>query len=824
MSKHVLPPSLRLCAHLLYRRLLPVFLLLSLTAAAAPNAASLHAWYSDTTLKTQGASVTAWENAAAAPPRALTRIVGRPRAHRVETPSGIKTVLRLDGSSSLWQAASDWGTLSGPRTVVALARIAPEATGTLLDGSTRTGSTPIQRANGTWSTTATTEPQPPTHTWQIHTFVFENEKTPLGGLIVGANVATREPLACDIAELLVFPKALSCTELDDTKAYLRSKWGTPTDLPAAQQPQPQRLSDDPRIFRTTLRKHGADGVNTYRIPGLATTPTGTLIAVFDARNRNGADLPGDIDVGMMRSTDNGNTWSPLQRIIDFDATAPDSKGNGVGDPAVLVDQRTGTIFVVALWSHGPRAWFGSGPGLDPKETGQLVLVKSTDDGLTWSAPINLTRQVKNPAWRLCFNGPGSGIQLRDGTLVFPAQFKETVKLPDGKEQAAAHSCFIASQDGGETWNISPAAIPTTPQTSESSIVQLEDGALLLSMRNESRAGVRAWARWEWKTNLLNGKWSEPWFAVADPTCMASLLKHPSGDLIFSNPASSQKRVALTIRSSTDQGKTWSNGRLLDPGPSMYSCLTVLRDGQLGVLYEAGDADGLVFARFPLEWVLEGASSPTVPESRPNTGKFGWWPARHAAKLDEARKGGIDVLFLGDSITQGWEATGKEAWQKHFAPLHSGNFGFGGDSTQHVLWRIQNGELSGLTPKAVVLLIGTNNARHSDASPEQITDGIRTVITHIHAASPSTKVLLLGILPRGHGPEDPTRQRCEAVNSLLPALADGQRVHFINPGTTLLDPSGILHRDLAPDLLHLSVKGYTRIAPPIAEALHRILEK
>jgi beta-glucosidase len=123
-----------------------------------------------------------------------------------------------------------------------------------------------------------------------------------------------------------------------------------------------------------------------------------------------------------------------------------------------------------------------------------------------------------------------------------------------------------------------------------------------------------------------------------------------------------------------------------------------------------------------------------------------------------------------------------------------------------------------------LLIGTNNARHSDASPEQITDGIRAVITHIHAASPSTKVLLLGILPRGHGPEDPTRQRCEAVNSLLPALADGQRVHFINPGTTLLDPSGILHRDLAPDLLHLSVKGYTRIAPPIAEALHRILEK
>jgi sialidase-1 len=803
--------------------LLAVFVALFTANANTPPVSSpLHAWYTESTLNAQGASVSAWGSAIPDPKRALTRIVGHPQALRVETPSGTKTVLRLDGNAALWQAASDWGTLTGPRTIVAYARIAAQANGTLLDGSTRTGSTPVQRSKGRWNTSATTEPDSDDHNWQIHTFIFENEKTPLGGLILGANVATREPLACDIAELLVFPKALSCTELDEVRTYLRSKWGTPADLPAAQQPQPQRLSDDPRIFRTTLRKQGADGVNTYRIPGLATTPKGTLIAVFDARNRNGADLPGDIDVGMMRSTDNGNTWSPLQRIIDFDANTPDSKGNGVGDPAVLVDQRTGSIFVVALWSHGPRAWFGSGPGLEPKETGQLVLVKSTDDGLTWSAPINLTRQVKNPAWRLCFNGPGNGIQLEDGSLVFPAQFKESVASPDGKAQVTAHSCFIASHDGGETWKISPPAIPTNPQTSESSIVQLDNGSLLLSMRNESRAGVRAWARWDWKNNLLDGKWSEPWFALADPTCMASLVKHPNGELLFSNPANAQKRVALTIRSSADQGKTWSAGRLLDPGPSMYSCLTVLRDRSIGVLYEAGDAGGLVFARFPLEWVLEGASSPTLPEARPTTGKFGWWPARHTAKVDEARKGGIDVLFLGDSITQGWEATGKDAWQTHFAPLRAANFGFGGDSTQHALWRIQNGELSEPAPKAVVLLIGTNNARHSDATPEQITDGIRALITHIHSVSASTKVLLLGILPRGPSPADPTRQRCEAVNALLPALADGQRVHYINPGAKLLDASGVLHRDIAPDLLHLSVKGYGILADPIRSKLTELL--
>ena len=386
---------------------------------------------------------------------------------------------------------------------------------------------------------------------------------------------------------------------------------------ADQQSQVARLPEDPRIFRTTLRKGGDDGVHTYRIPGLATTPQGTLIAVFDARNKSGADLPGDIDVAMMRSTDDGATWSPMRRIIDFDATEPNSRGNGVGDPAVLVDQRTGTIFVAALWSKGPRAWFGSGPGMTPDETGQLVIVKSTDDGLTWSAPVSITPQIKNPSWLLCFNGPGSGIQLSDGTLVFPAQFKEAGGEAEAKHPVA-HSCFVASRDGGMTWNISPAAIPDGVQTSESAITELADGSLLLSMRNESRAGVRAWSRWEWHGNLEQGKWSKPWFTVPDPTCMASLIRHPHGELILSNPNHPQRRTALTIRSSTDGGSTWSAGRLLDPGVAMYSCLTVLRDGRIGVLYESGAVAGLVFGRFPLEWVLEGTSVPTAPEARSTT--------------------------------------------------------------------------------------------------------------------------------------------------------------------------------------------------------------
>ena len=355
------------------------------------------------------------------------------------------------------------------------------------------------------------------------------------------------------------------------------------------------IVDDPRVFRQVLRKPGDDDSKAYRIPGLATTPTGTLLAVFDIRYGGGADLPADIDVGLMRSTDEGATWSPMQRILDFDKAEPNSRGNGVGDQTILVDRQTGTAWVAALWSRGNRGWNGSGPGLTPDETGQFVLTKSTDDGVTWSPPINITKQIKDPRWRLCFEGPGAGIQTTDGTLIFPAQFRDA----DG----TAHSCFIFSRDHGDSWTISPAAIPGNQPTSEAQIAELDDGSLLLTMRDESRSGTRAWAQWTWNQAgdaKPQGKWSEPWFTVPDPTCMASLIRHPHGELLFSNPNSATQRIALTIRESRDGGRSWSDGQLLDPRGCMYSCLTVLKDGRVGILYEV--AGTLTFARFPLEWV------------------------------------------------------------------------------------------------------------------------------------------------------------------------------------------------------------------------------
>jgi sialidase-1 len=594
-------------------------------AANEPDAAKLHAWYRADGLQSSGHRITGWTNSSAkGAGLSLSQIVGSPQALLVQTPTGEKTVARLDGKSALWRAANAWGSLSAGRTVVVFARVSSVAKGVLFDGATNSGMTRAQVRDGSWQVGVQAPPianaeaadivtHPATAgEWQAHTFTFNKVAegtevthrigagaaksvgtsvvSPLSGFIIGANVATKNGLVCDVAEVLVYDRIPAASELADTTRYLAAKWGMPTDLPADRQPKAPSLPNDPRIFITTIRKQGDDGVHTYRIPGLATTTKGTLIAVFDARNKGGGDLPGDIDVGMMRSTDDGATWGTMQRIMDYDANVPGSRGNGVGDPAVLVDKKTGAIFVVALWSKGARAWFGSGPGMSPDETGQLVIVKSTDDGVTWSAPVSITPQIKRPEWRLLFNGPGNGIQLRDGTLVFPAQYKGPDSVP--------HSCFIESSDGGNSWRISPAAIPGKPPTSEAAIAECSDGSLLLSMRNESRAGQRVWARWQ------DGKWSEPWLALTDPTCMASLIRHPDGPLLFSNPNNASRRDTMTVRASTDDGRTWSDGKLLDPGFSMYSSLTVLRDGRIGILYESGDTAGLVFARFPLDWVLE----------------------------------------------------------------------------------------------------------------------------------------------------------------------------------------------------------------------------
>jgi hypothetical protein len=365
---------------------------------------------------------------------------------------------------------------------------------------------------------------------------------------------------------------------------------------------------------TDVVRSGDQGIHTFRIPGIVCDSAGMLHAVYDHRYTSSGDLPGNIDVGYSRSSDGGATWSPSRVIMDFDAAVPNSSGNGVGDPSILIDPATGTLWAAALWSFGNRAYNGSGPGLLPEETGQFVLVKSSDGGETWSAPINITAQVKDPAWRLLFCGPGHGITLRDGTLVFPSQMR---REGDG----LVRMCFVFSRDHGASWHFGSVIPQTSPQTNENELLELDDGRLLFSGRTPSGSnGQRAWA---WFTPaapapavdpLKDGSWSDilRLSAVPDPVCQATVIQwksrlagHPREWILFANPATGG-RTGMTIRLSQDGGQSWPVSRLLYPGSSAYSCLTVLPDGSIGLFFERDDYTRITFARVEEGWLLDYA--------------------------------------------------------------------------------------------------------------------------------------------------------------------------------------------------------------------------
>jgi sialidase-1 len=347
-----------------------------------------------------------------------------------------------------------------------------------------------------------------------------------------------------------------------------------------------------------LRQRGQDKSDAYRIPGLATTNKGTLIAVYDNRYRGGRDLPGDIDVGMSRSTDDGQTWEPMKVIMDM-GNDPKWAYDGIGDPAVLVDRKTNTIWVASTWSHGQRSWHGSGPGMKPDETGQFMLVRSDDDGVTWSKPINITQQIKDPKWRFVLQGPGKGITMKDGTLVFPAQFRGENEAPvNGKP----FSTLIYSKDRGETWTIGTGV---KIDTTEAQLVELGDGSIMINCR-DNRGGSRS----IYTTKDLGKTWQvhpTSRSALPEPVCMASLIRVEHAEhgnlLFFSNPAQTRGRQRMTIKVSNDEGMAWPEKwhTLIDEGVSMYSCMTLVGDDHIGLLYEVPGE--LNFVRVPIEELL-----------------------------------------------------------------------------------------------------------------------------------------------------------------------------------------------------------------------------
>ena len=377
-----------------------------------------------------------------------------------------------------------------------------------------------------------------------------------------------------------------------------------------------------------VRQHGQDDVDTYRIPGLATTNNGTLLAVYDVRRARSRDLQGDIDIGLSRSTDGGKTWEPMRIVLDMDEFGGlPQKFNGVSDACILVDENSDNITVAGLWMHGvldengkwinglteqSTAWEhqwqrkGSQPGFGVKQTSQFLITKSSDDGRTWSEPVNLTKMCKRPEWWLWAPAPGRGITLEDGTLVFPSQGRD--------EKGKPFSNITWSRDGGRTWKTSN---PAGHNTTECAVVQLSDGSLMLNIRdNRNRKDDSEHnGRSIYTTSDLGKTWTEhptSRRALIESTCMASLYKHTYTEngvqksiLLFSNPNTKQGRHHTTIKVSFDDGATWPEKYwlLLDEGDNRgYSCLTAIDEQTIGILYEGSRAD-MTFESIPLRELI-----------------------------------------------------------------------------------------------------------------------------------------------------------------------------------------------------------------------------
>lgn len=332
---------------------------------------------------------------------------------------------------------------------------------------------------------------------------------------------------------------------------------------------------------------GQNGYHTYRIPAVITTPKGTLLAFCEGRKLEITDQS-PTDMVLKRSLDGGRTWKAMQIILKGVPAA-------FMDPCPVVDRSTGRVFLlVDRWpAGGVKQKRVAGIGMDSITS---WMTSSTDEGVSWSEPVNLTAMVKKPEWAGIVHGPGVGIQARDGRLIIPCS-----RYVDGLQ-----AYVIYSEDGGKSWQRGGR---TGPQMSESQVVELADGSLMMNMRSKRGKKCRAVA-----FSRDGGKtWTDPADVpeLIEPVCQASILRytlatdHGRNRLLFSNPASQESRINGTVRLSYDEGKTWPVGRTIYAGSFHYSCLTVLPEMTIGCLFERDGCGKISFTRFGLGWLTEG---------------------------------------------------------------------------------------------------------------------------------------------------------------------------------------------------------------------------
>lgn len=338
------------------------------------------------------------------------------------------------------------------------------------------------------------------------------------------------------------------------------------------------------LFNTSME----DGVSCYRIPAIVTAPNGDLVVAIDERVPSCSDLKfsNNINIVSRRSTDNGKTWSAIETVVDYPL------GESASDPSMIVDHTTQEIFLFYNYMDLEHE----------KDVYYLHFVKSSDNGKTWSDPVDITSQIAKPDWQHDFKfiTSGRGIQTRSGKLLHCL-----VNLEKGLH-------LFGSDDHGNTWFFIDT--PIQPGD-ESKVVELSDGTWMINSR-VNKAGMRYV-----HTSTDEGKtWqSKPEPSLIDPSCNASIIRYTSTQdgynknrLLFSNAKTKDERKNLTVRISYDEGKTWTPGKTIYAGESAYSSLTILENGDIGLFFEKDDHQENMFVRFTLAWLTDGEDSYEPP--------------------------------------------------------------------------------------------------------------------------------------------------------------------------------------------------------------------
>lgn len=363
-------------------------------------------------------------------------------------------------------------------------------------------------------------------------------------------------------------------------------------------------SAEPMLEKVEVFPPGLNGIARYRIPGIVVTAKGTVLAYCEARKNNSSDW-GEIEVHLRRSTDGGKSWQPSQHIAhkaDRIEGNPRKKTGGeheqtVNNPVAIVDRETGAIEFLYCVNYA-----------------RCFSMRSTDDGVTWSTPVEITASFepfrKQYDWKVIATGPGHGIQMKSGRLVVPIWLAFGGVGDHGPSAAGT----IFSDDHGKTWTAGDIAFPNTSEfihPNETMLAPLSDGRVMLVARSPSKANRKLVST---SADGATG-WSTPQFhdQLWEPQCMASIVAHPAGVLLFSNPhtlplgkdgkeapGGRGKRQNLCIKLSRDDGKTWPINKTLEADASAYSDLAVLPDGSVLCLYER--ANSITCARFDLPWV------------------------------------------------------------------------------------------------------------------------------------------------------------------------------------------------------------------------------